>query len=411
MSAAAGVSIAELGQLFIDYLPEVVETLNNEVLGRKMARNDYKWEGEKIEMKIHMKRNVGIGYTDDGGALPVAGRQTYVPGFAYRKNLVGSVQATDGALATAATKKRAARDTATSELRGMMEGLAKLENFMMYRDGTGVIGLLGTDITGTEWGITDARGVWDDQTYEIRDSAAIGTLHGTVKAKSVARALDANGDAVVTSFDALPPGSAAGDYVVWPNSVNRAITGLDALIDDGTGSFQGVTVSDYPRYTSPVLSNGGVVRALTPTLFRQMLAAIRQESGNVPNRSLSVLTNVWETIEVEELYESELRLTADSKVGGFVVASFQSSLGKINIVPDTDAPYNKMFFVDWSQVYRAVQKELDWRRNDKNGSIFTKSDQSLVYRANALEICEYFIKQRNRCGKIEDLEEQIATAY
>lgn len=405
----AGVSIDTFGASFVDYLPGVTDTLENTVLMRKLARKDYRWEGANISFFVHTARNHAVGNIEDGGAFPVADKQDYVEAKAYRKFLVGSVQITDGALANAASSKRAARDVVTSELRGMMEGMAKYESFMGYRDGTGTVGLVGTDVSGTTWGATDARLIWDGQTYEIRDAAAIGTLHGTVTVTSVARALDTNSQFAVTSSAALPAAAAATDFIVWPNSVNRAITGLEKLIDNNTDTFQNVNCTTYPRYTSPVLGNSGIDRQLTPTLFRQILAMIRNESGMAADRNIKVLTNIWQSIEVEELYEAEMRITPDITTVGASIASFQSSLGRVDVVVDKDAPYNKMFFADMSQIYRAVQKELDWRR--QSGSIFQRSDQSAVWRATAIEICEYFIKQRNRCGVIEDLAETPTTAY
>lgn len=91
------------------------------------------------------------------------------------------------------------------------------------------------------------------------------------------------------------------------------------------------------------------------------------------------------------------------------MASFQSSFGKITVETDSDALRNKIFFVDFSQVFRAVQKELDWRKS--GGEIFTPSQGSLVYTATAVEISEYFIKRRNTCGKLEDVSETASTAY
>lgn len=404
----AGVSIDTFGANFVDYLPGVIETLNNKVVLRRLARKDYKWQGSNISFFVHTARNHGIGNIEDGSTLPTADKQDYVEAKAYRKFLAGSVQITDGALANAADTTRAARDVVTSELRGMMEGMAKYENFMGYRDGTGTVGLVGTDVTGTTWGATDARLIWDGQTYEIRDAAAIATLHGTVTITSTARALDANDQFAITSAAALPSGAAATDFIVWPGAVNRTITGLEKMIDDTATTFQNVNVSTYPRYSSVVLDNSGTNRVLTPTLFRQMLAAIQQESGS-PAGKLTVLTNTWQAIEVEELYESELRLTPADKVVGMAVSSFQTSFGKVDIVVDPDAPFNKMFFVDFSQIFRAVQKELDWRYQGR--SIFTTNQSSAVHNATALEVCEYFIKQRNRCGVIKDLSETAVTAY
>mgnify|MGYP001583609287 CR=1 FL=1 len=139
-----------------------------------------------------------------------------------------------------------------------------------------------------------------------------------------------------------------------------------------------------------------------------------QEIGNIlgtePVKGLTVLTNNWQGIEVEELYEPDLRITPDTETVGLAAPRFQSSFGTITVETTHDCPFNKMYFVDFGQIYRAVQKELDWRR-DKAGGIFQRSDQSAVWRATALEICEYFIKQRNRCGKIEDLSETASTAY
>lgn len=407
----AGASIDDLGTLMIDYLPDVTETLNNVVTLRSLVKNDYKWEGKNIQFFIHVARNHAVGNIQDGGAFPVPDKQDYVEAKAYRRFLVGSVQCTDGSLATAATSKRAARDTATSELRGMMEGLAKYENFMAYRNGTGVVGRLGTDITGTTIGVTDARLLWDGQTYEIRDASDISTLHGYMTVSRVERARDANGDAQVVITASLPSGAAATDYIVWPGALNNAITGLDSLIDDAATTFQNINTTTYPRYTSPVQDNSGTNRLIDPNLFRRQLAMIKQESGDMKKSiNMKVFTTVWESIETEELYESQLRIEPDTKTAGLSVARFASSLGNIDIIPDADAPYNKMFFADTSKIYRAVQKELDWRRNG-DGSIFTKSSQNAVWRAEALEICEYFIKERNTSGKIEDLLETISTSY
>jgi hypothetical protein len=141
-----------------------------------------------------------------------------------------------------------------------------------------------------------------------------------------------------------------------------------------------------------------------------MLASIQSRSGSErPSDGLSVLCDSWQAINVEELYEGELRLTPESKVGGLAVAAFQSALGRIDIIVDTDCLHNKMFFCDFSKIYRAVQKQLGWRR--EGGSIFKRSDVSGVYTATAIEIAEMYIKERHTSGKIEDLNASMATAY
>jgi len=409
----AGVGIGDVSLTFIRYLQGVVETLNQKSKLRQLLRRDDKWTGTHIEGRVHSARNTGIGYVEDGGAFPVADKQDYQTYKAYRKFLVGSVQLTDGVMATAAKGKNVARDVITSEIKGMMTGLMKMENGMMYLDGTGSVTTL-VDATlassVTDVAVYDARLLWDGLRVEIRSSGAIGTLHGTSTVSNVEQATNSSNQAIVNfASGETVTGASAGDYVVWPGSVNRAITGLDKLIGD-SGTFQNINTATYPRYSSFVMDNSGTNRDLTPSLFRQLLAGIMHKSGSdSPEDGLTVLTNAWQAINVEELYEGELRLSPSDKTSGFAMTSFQSALGRIDIIVDTDAPYNKIFAVDLGKVYRAVQKDLSWRR--QGGSIFKRSDTAGVWTATAMEICELYIKERNTSGKISDLNQTTVNAY
>ncbi|MAH51551.1 hypothetical protein CMI37_37390 [Candidatus Pacearchaeota archaeon] len=409
----AGVNIGNVGLTFTRFLDGVVETLNHTSKSRNLVRKDDNWTGSHIEGRIHTARSTAIGYVEDGGAFPTADKQDYATYKAFRKFIVGSIQLTDGAMATASKSPNVARDVITSEVKGMMNNILKFENGMFFRDGTGTVATLaGTPASiSSNVEVDDARMLWDGGTYEVRDSADITTLHGSNTLSSVESAVNSSGNMETSWSSALPAAAASGDFLVWSGSVNRAITGLDKLIGDSlTGTFQSVTMSSNPRYTSLVLENNSVNRDLTPSLFRQMLAGIMSRTGSErPADGLTVLCNSWQAINVEELYEGELRLTPESKVGGLSVASFQSSLGRIDIMVDTDCLYNKMFFADFSKIYRAVQKQLGWRR--EGGSIFKRSDVAGVWTATAMEIAELYIKERNTCGKIVDLNETKSTAY
>jgi hypothetical protein len=409
-----GVGIQDYGALFIKYLPGVTKTLNNTSPARQIPLGKVKWEGDRLLKKVHVKRNTGVTNTTDGGAIPPAGKQTYVDSEAYRKFIVGAVEVTDGILNTASSTQNAAISVTKSELEGLMDSIHKWENYQFTRDGTGVVALLGSTTSGATITVNDARAMWDDQTYEIRTAASPTTIVQTFTVSRTARALT-NSEATVTLSATMSSGSQAqGDYITW-NSGNlsaygKAWTGLDKLIDDATGTFQSVNVTTYPRYTSPVLDNGGTARPLTPTLFRQMLAMIKQESGQDAGRDIVVLTSLWDGINVEELYEGEVRITPDTSTVGLVMPTFQTVLGRVKVMTDPDTPYGKMYFIDRNEISRAVQAELDWRKSD-GGGIFERSNNFLGYFANAVEISELFMDQRNRCGKIEDLKQTIKSAY
>lgn len=409
----AGVNISNFGAAFTRYLQGVTDTLQNKSKLRSMIKKDDKWTGDHIEFFVHTARNHALGNVQDGGAFPSPDKQDYVAAKAYRKFLVGAVQLTDGVMATAGSGKNVARDVVTSEIKGMMDGMMKYENGMLFRDGTGAVAQLQTaqDLTGVTTNITvdDARMLWEGAPYEIHSD--LGTSLGTATVSDVESALS-SGNALVNLSNYTGSATGVSDYFVWKGSYNNAITGLDSLVDDSATTFQKVPVDTYPRYSSLVLGNSGTNRDLTPFLFRALLAGIKQKSGaESPSDGLTCIANSWQLVNLEELYEGELRMTPDSKVGGFAVSSFQSALGKINLVADVDALYNKIFAVDLSKIYRAVQKELAWRRDGQGGSIFKRSDTSGVYTATAIEICELYIKERFTSGKLEDLNHNAVTAY
>lgn len=409
-----GVSLATFSASFIKYRPGVVMTLNNTSMARQIPTGKVKWEGDRLLKKVHVKRNIAITSTTDGGAIPNAGQQTYVDSEAYRKFRVGAVRVTDGILNNASTTENAAITVVKSELEGLLEGMRKREEFEFTRDGTGVVALVGSTTSGATFTVTDGRGLWEDKDYEIR-SASTGAVITEFIHSRTARALTAAGEVTVTPSATLgADGQIQGDYIVWGTGIGSAygkgLTGLDLLIDDNTGTFQTVNCTTYPRYTSPVLSAGGVARPLTSQLYRQALAMIKQESGADASREIIVLTSVWDAINHEELHAGEVRITPETKVVGLSLPTFQTMFGKVSLMTAADTQWGKMFFVDRNEVSRAEQAELDWRRSD-GGGIFERDNNSLGYVANAIVIDELFIDQRNRCAKIEDLKVSVKTAF
>lgn len=413
----AGVTIDDFGASFIHYLPGVVETLKQTSKPRSIPLGKMKWEGSQLQKYVHVEMNPAIAAVADGGALPTAKRQNYVASNVKRKFITGSVQLSDGILNNASTTKHAAIRVMDSELKGLYKGIHRFESFFFTRDGTGTVSPLGST-TGGAAAITvdDARGMWDTAEYSIRDASSPYTTHvASMTVDKVARAYSSGAATVTMTGTVAASGQAADDLVVWKGSASSDSwgllpAGLDRLINDGTtGTFQNVNLATYPRYTSPVLDASSTT--LTPSLLRRMMAMIAQESDTTVGRgSHTVCASNWDMVNFSELYESELRITPSTKTVGIDAPSFISPFGEFTLEPMWDAPYGKIFFVDRKQISRAVQKELDWRRSD-GGGILTKSSNSLVYTADAVEIVEYFIEDRRCCGKIENLAVTVDTAY
>lgn len=403
----AGVNIGNVGLTFTNYISDVVETLNHKSKARSLVRQNNNWKGANLEGRLHTARSTAIGNVEDGGAFPVADKQDYQAWKAYRKFTVGSIQLTDGVMATAGKSKHVARDVISSEVQGLMKNILKYENGMFFRNGDGSVATLQTGSSGTTLLVDNARMLWDGGVFQVYDST-LATNYGNITITSTASSPTAAGYATVTC--STLPDSTAGNLIVWNGSLNRAITGLRSLIDDTATTFQNVAVGTYPHYASFVISNSGTARELTPQLFRQMLAGIKQKSGDErPSSGLTVLASHWGGIEVEELYEGELRLTPQTKVAGLAIASFQSTLGRVDVMTDSDCPYDKMYFADFSKIYRGVQKPLGWRR--QGGSIFKRSDVAGVWTATAMEISELYIKERHTSGRIDDILVDVKTMH
>jgi hypothetical protein len=326
-----------------------------------------------------------MGNNEDGGAFPVAEKQSYVSYEVVRRFFQASIQLTGGIMAAGKRAPTVARDAVESEVRGMLTGVLKHHNGMYFRDGTGVVATAMNNFGGsTSLQANDARMLWDGVTYDVYN-ATLAVHRGTITVSSTAQALNGSGYAVVTLSANAPAACVSTDVIVWRNSVSKAFSGLDILIDDAVTPFQGVNVATYPRYASLVLSNSGVPRPISSQLLRQFLAGLWMKSGK-KSGSLKLYASPWQAKEFEEMYEGELRYSPNDKSNGREVTSFQSSLGRISYEIDTDMLNDKLFAADLSQIHRAEQKALGWRL--QGGEIFLRSDQANVYTATMDEICE-----------------------
>ena len=407
----AGVNVDNVGLTYVHILDGVTETLNQSSKARNLVKQNYEWRGSHLEHKLHTARNHAVKFLSDGSAFPVADKQDYVSMKIGRKIVGGSIQLTDPVMATAAKSPEVALDVVASETEGLMKGILKFENFFFLRDGTGAVATIKSAFSGSVFKVDDARAIWDGATYQVYNST---TLVGDVTVSSVASAPDSSGFFSVTVSAGSSLTLASGYTLYWDGAYRIAYTGLQSLIDDSTPpfgtTFQNVTMSLYPRWTSMVSDNSGTKRDLDPTLFRQLQAGIFHKSGtDLPVNGLTCFGSAWQLANLDELYEANLRLAPDASTSGVATPAFQSSLGKIEMTADSDAPYNQIMLADLSQVYRGVQKKLGWRT--QNGQIFLRSDTAPVWTATAIEIAELYIKGRNSSGRIDDLNETVKTAY
>lgn len=407
----AGVNTTNFGAAWEERLQGIQQTLPELVPFRKMlSPSPHKWTGDYLEFVVEVARTAGRRAIDDGGRMPVAGRQRHVKARAYRRAVAGEVQITDEALAAHNDTKNNAVAVTTSELEGIMKTMAEVESYFLHRDGTGVVATLkdAAPSGATDIAVDDGR-LLANYSGAVFDVYSGASKIGEAELSNVELTPNASGYALANFAAAIPAAAAQDDTLVWKDSYGIEIAGLDSLI--GTGTLQNIAPSTYPGWSSVVSSNGGTLRALTPALIRRQLAAMRQRA----NMSVDYLVIGSNDLlrEFEELDQGLVRLSVgDSAIGG-ARSRMNSVFGNIEIMPERFAHHDKLFFVDRSAIKRGVQKELHWRTagGPGAGGPLLVDTQYATQRAQLIEFCNYYITHRHTSGKITDLSTTRSVAW
>ena len=414
---ALGLTVADWGATFIKYLPDFVQLYHvPKSLLNQISLRSRMWTGEQLRKKILYQENTGVGYTSSGGPIPASGSPKYAEATYGRRFLVASARVTDDAIATS-KNGGAVRDAVKDIMRSTSDMISLLEDFLICRDGTGVVALLtATATSGATITVNDARMIVPDGQYTII-SATTGAVLTTFVAASKLTAVNATGDFTVTPLAAVAvAGQAAGDYVVWgqgpTTTYGQAISGFQRLINNSlVGTFQNVNLAAFPAFTSIVLSNGGATQNVTFNLTRRMLATLAQRRGLGQVANMLVWMDSWTNVNWEELGQGEIRIQPTELVAGRIVQTFNSVFGKFSVMNHAMAVYGEMVFLDRSSVELLKQQELDWRPASDSGGIFQRDNTTLSYVASMLGIYEMGIHERHWNGRITNLANTPLISY
>lgn len=403
--AGAGVNLGNFGLLQLDYEDLIVEMLASGVgMFKYPVQTD--WQGDLIDFRVRTAKNPGMGFTEDGGAYAPAGKQSYATVRIGRRFFGMKLMITQGVLAAAASDKNSFRSAVASETSGALKDQMDFYNKIGFLDGTGKVATVVSAGSASTVNVDQGALLWPGGKLEWRDSAGT-TIRGLVTVVSVNNALSATGGNVVFTVDALPSGATGTDTLYWhdgaQSSYGRAIAGLDNLINDATGTFQNVSVTNNPQYTSYV-NSASANRPLTPLILRQTLAAVVQKAGNDgSDRTIKTFGSAWQLLEFEQMFEGAYRLVdpADGKVG-YKGRVFDSALGRIELERDTDTPRGYLFGADMSQIKLCQQKRVGFQQ-EPGGGIWRGSHDGQFATAVMNGILQMRIDDRKTSFKIKNL--------
>lgn len=395
-----GATMATVNALLKEvYEPDVQDQLNNDVVGFKRIEKSSEGVtndvgGRYVTFPLRTGRNHGIGARNENEALPTPGQQKTAAARVGLKYLYGGINITGQTMKLAEKNYQAFASALDEEMTGLKRDLAKDMNFQFYGAGTGVRATVTADAANT---------VTVDNIQYLEVGMMIDVLDATLVTTRISnRQITAiNTSTKVVTYNGAD-GSAsivATDVVLRTGNANRELTGLKTIIRD-TGTLYNVDPTVEPVWKAIVNANGGTPRALTEALMIKVVDDVRTNGGNttVGFCNLGVRRAYFNLLKTERRY-----VNTQEFEGGFKGLAFTTDKGEIPIVVDTDAPFNRLQFVNEKAI--KLYREDDWGWMDEDGDIMQRVIGYDAYEARMFQYCEMGTHRRNSHGTLDDLTE------
>jgi hypothetical protein len=171
------------------------------------------------------------------------------------------------------------------------EAAKKTLDFQVAGTRTGSIAGVASAVTGDNGTITCSTTVANGSTfgsYKIKEGARLHVVDGTTNiargAPTTITVVDPGGNnraTNVVTFDTVPVGTTAGDYLVYENSALKAPHGLKDLINNDTGEIQGQLRSRHPHLKAVAIN--AAAQRLQVGLLVQIHYSLRYRQDDTSN--------------------------------------------------------------------------------------------------------------------------------
>jgi hypothetical protein len=379
------------------YGPRIEEQLQDEVVAlRRIERTSEGLVetpgGKYVNFPIRVKRNHGIGYRQEEGTLPTAGKQGYTEAIVPLRYGYGRVRLTGQTIELAEKNPQAFASAMDREMDGLKADITKDQNRIVYGPQNGELAVVDADGANT---VT----VENVQYLEVGMVIDIVTPGTGVLTDITNRTITAiNETTKVVTYSGANGTAAVDDILVRTGSFRNEPNGLRNVVDDGT-VLHNIDPDEEPQWKSKVLGNSGNTRALSEGLMIQMADEIRRKGGKV--------SVIFTSLGVRRAYFNLLvqqRRYTDTKefAGGFTGLPFNYGT-EIPVVEDVDCPPNRMFFLQESHMFMLQSK--DWHWADDDGTVLKWVRDLDAFEAVLRKYHEMGTNRRNAHGVIEDITE------
>lgn len=310
--------------------------------------------GKYVDFPVRVRRNAGIGYRAENGALPVAGQQGFASVHVPLRYGYGRFRLSNQTMELSDSNEKAFAKALDEEQSYLKEDLVKDSARVVYGDGTGLIcSITDTAVTTAVHSVDNTQYLELGEIVDVlvRSTGVTVLLNTTINAIS----------GLNVTFGATFTG-AVTQGVYRQGNWGLEPSGFANIIND-TSVLHTLDPAVEPRWAATLDTNAGTPRALSEGLMIQTCDTVRTKGAKteVIFTSLGVRRAYFNLLTQQRRYSNTKEFA-----GGFTGLAFNYGT-EIPVVEDVDAPPSKMWFVRDSDL--KVYRTHDWEYAQNEGNI------------------------------------------
>lgn len=356
----------------------VYEGKLREILNRKswvlsvLNRSPRQYEGKQVTYPINLRRNPAFGARADGGTLPSRGSQTYDDTAITVKYLYLRGGLTGPTIRAVKSQKGGFASALAAELNLAIKDFRKELNFIGWGDGTGTRCLADESVTSAtltvksagqstpDVGAPGTRYLREGMTVLVGTAAEISA--GTAEAMTVSSITD-HDTVVFTASGTFVTGDIIVEGDASGNSYSNVPMGMLGIIDDDTGTFQGISRTTYGIWKGTVLGNSSTLRDFSDELLQRAFDYVSRRTG--AQTDILVMDPSVRRMVIDQIIPDR-RYTNRQYDKGWGYLSYDAGDGEVRIYADTDCPFHRIFGIDSSTIQTYVQADIHFADDDNH---------------------------------------------
>lgn len=346
--------------LKVYYLGPIRKQLNEStVLLKKLQRDSESVSGKNATIPLHFGRNEGIGARPDGGALPAAGRQSYLDTIVPMKYNYARIYITGPTIEASRNNTGAFVRAVESEIKGALRDAKKDMNRQLWGDGSGALAVCDDTAANHRVVVDSTRFLTAGQLVDIRVLATGATIQNGEAVPIIAVTGPTTftvANAVTTTKGAHVVTRAGSVASVGGVYTSYEMNGLANIVSQVT-TCQGIDPAIHPWWAA------ADVDATTNVIdYSDMQAMIDAIEANDSTADV-IITSYPIRRKYLDLLTPDVRFvdTNEGK-GGLMKLSFNN----IPVEVDPDIPSDFMYFLDSDTM--KIYRHADWNWMDRDGS-------------------------------------------